>query len=186
MAIQLARRRFTVDEYHRMAEVGVLTEDDRVELINGEIVEMPPIGDRHAGTLDHLATLLFSHLRHAVQVRVQGPIHLDERSEPQPDLTLLRQRADFYRGAHPRPEDVLLVVEIADTTPAFDRAVKLPLYARSGIAEAWLVDLRGGRLEVHRRPTGEGYGEVRTMRRGETVSPLAFPDVALPVAEILG
>lgn len=186
MATQLTRRRFTADEYHRMAEVGLLTQDDRVELINGEIVEMAPIGDRHAGTVDYVAALFSSRLQNVVQVRVHSPIRLSEHSEPQPDVTLLRRRADFYRGAHPGPEDVLLVIEVADTTVTYDREVKLPLYASSGVPEAWLVDLDGGRIEVHRAPRPEGYSKTRILQRGDFASPQAFPGVELPVDEVLG
>jgi Uma2 family endonuclease len=169
-----------------MAEVGLLTEDDRVELIDGEIVEMAPIGDRHAGTVDYLAALCFSRLQNVAQVRVQNPILLSKHSELQPDVALLRPRADFYRGAHPGPADVLLVIEVADTTGAYDRAVKLPLYASSGVPEVWLVDLDGGRVEVHRAPRPEGYSEVRILRRGDSVSPQAFQGIKVSVDEVLG
>lgn len=135
------KRRFTVREYYRMAQAGILTKDDRVELLEGEIVEMAPIGPRYAGAVDRLTELFVRNFAGAALTRVQNPIHLDEHTEPQPDLALLRPRADFYTTGHPTPEDILLVVEIAETSADVDRDVKMPLYARSGIPEAWLVDL---------------------------------------------
>src|SRR5919106_6741536 len=116
MSVQVLRRRFTVDEYYRMAEAGILHEDDRVELIEGEIVEMAPIGSNHASHVDPLAQLLFERIGRRAIVRIQSPIHLGEYSEPQPDVTILRSRSDFYVSAHPSPADILLVVEVADTS----------------------------------------------------------------------
>jgi len=186
MAVQLLRRGFTVEEYHRMAQAGILTEDDRVELIEGEIITMTPIGSRHAACVDRLTRLLSAHAGREAIVRVQNPIRLGERSEPQPDLALLRFRSDFYASRHPGPEDVLLVVEVAETSADVDREVKLPLYARSGIAEAWLVDLAGGQIEVERRPTPRGYGEVERFGRGSRVRSRALPDLDVAADEILG
>jgi len=185
MSVRLLRRRFTVDEYHRMAQAGILAEDDRVELIDGEIVEMPAIGSRHAACVDRL-TRVFS-LRvgdHAV-VRVQNPIWLGSRSEPQPDLALLRPRADFYASAHPAAADVLLVIEVADVSLEYDRSVKVPLYAAAGIAEAWIVDLAGGVVEVYRRPGPRGYGDVGRVSRGDVLSVGALAGVTLAVAEVI-
>lgn len=186
MAFQLLRRGFTVEEFHRMAQAGILTEDDRVELIEGEIITMTPVGSRHAACVDRLTRLFSAHVGREAIVRVQNPVRLGERSEPQPDLALLRFRSDFYASAHPGPEDVLLVVEVAETTADADREVKLPLYARSGIAEAWLVDLAGGRVEVGRRPTPRGYEEVERFGRGARVRSRALPELDLAVDEILG
>jgi Uma2 family endonuclease len=136
MGIELKRRRFTVDEYRRMGEVGILDEDERVELIEGEIVEMSPIGRRHAGIVNRLNDLFTFRLRGRAIVAVQNPISLGSKySEPQPDLTLLRPRADFYADSRPEPPDVLLVVEVMDTSVERDRQVKLPLYARAGVPE---------------------------------------------------
>jgi Uma2 family endonuclease len=176
----------TIDEYHRMGEAGILSEDERVELIHGEIYEMTPIGARHAACLMRLQKKLERALGDRAIVSSQNPLALEpEDSEPQPDLMLLRVREDFYARACPTPADVLLVVEIADSSFAWDRDVKLPQYARAGIAEAWLVDLNGDTLVLHREPSPEGYREVRTLRREEAVSPQAFEDVEIPVAEIL-
>lgn len=186
MAAPLVRRLFTVAEYHKMAEAGILGEDDRVELLEGEIVAIAPIGDRHAGTLDHLAELLASRVQGRAQVRVQSPVRLGERSEPRPDLALLRRRADFYRTGHPGPADTLLVVEVVDTAGAYDREVKLPLYARHGIPEAWLVDLTRNVIEVYRDPGPTGYAASTTLAAGSRLAPQAFPDASLDVAAVLG
>ncbi len=179
-------RKFTVEEYHRLAKAGILTEDDRVELIEGVLFQMPPIGSAHAGSVDRLTMRLAPALQGRCIVRVQSPIRLGPYSEPQPDLTLLRPRADFYASAHPGPSDVLLVIEVAESSADYDREHKLPLYGQAGIPEAWVVDLARGEVVVGRDPSPEGYRTVRIARRGETLSPLAFPDLALPVEEILG
>jgi Uma2 family endonuclease len=181
----VVRHRFSVEDYHRMAQAGILGEDDRVELIDGEIVDMAPIGPRHAGTVKRLADLLSGALRGRAILSVQDPVRLGERSEPQPDVALLRPRADYYASGHPTAADVLLVVEVAETSADYDRQLKLPLYARHGIPEAWLVDLERTRVEVYRRPTAEGYGEVMTLGTGDALSPLALPDVSLPLSEVL-
>lgn len=186
MPVQVLRRSFTVEEYHRMAEAGILGEDDRVELLEGEIVEMAPIGSGHAACVDRLTHLLVRQFAEKAIIRVQNPVRLGERSEPQPDLALLRPRPDFYAKAHPGPEDILLLVEVAETSVGVDREVKLPLFARAGVPEVWLVDLPGERIEVYRKPTPQGYQEVRQVRRGECVASQAFPDIALAGGEILG
>ena len=186
MAVQLTRRRFTADEYHWMARVGILGKDDRVELIDGEIVEMAPIGPGHVGSLIALNERFVHEFGDVAQVSVQSSIHLDQYDEPQPDLVLVRRRADFYRSALPTPEDIFLIVEVADTTLTVDRRVKLPLYARAGIAETWLVDLPHDVLHVHREPMADGYRVTRTARRGERIAPLAFPDREIAVADLVG
>lgn len=180
------RRRFTIYEYHRMADAGVLTEDDRVELLDGEIVEMSPIGSRHAGIVDRLNMLFARRLgRHAI-VRVQNPIVLDDYSEPQPDLTILRARPDYYVGAHPRPGDVLLAIEVMDASVSYDRTLKLPLYAKKNLRELWLIDLPSEAVEVYRRPSASGYRDGQRFARGRRFAPLAFPRVHFRVAEMLG
>lgn len=186
MAIQLLRRRFTVDEYHRMGQAGILSEDDRVELIEGEIVEMTPIGARHAACVNRLNRLLTSLLGQQAIVSVQNPILLEPHSEPQPDLALLRPRPDFYAQAHAGPEDGLLVVEVADSAGDYDRTVKNPLYARAGIPQAWLVDLQDECVEVYTGAAPQGYRNVRRAGRGQTVSIGAFPGPSLAVDQILG
>ncbi len=186
MALQLQRRLFTVAEYHRMAEAGILQEDDRVELIEGEIVAMNPIGSRHAAAVDRLTRLLTQAAGERAIVRVQSPVQLGERSEPQPDLALLKPRPDFYAGAHPGAEDVLLLVEVADASADYDRQVKLPLYARAGVPEAWLVDLDGQAVEVLRHPSAHGYATTERVGRGQSLPVPGLPDARLAVDLILG
>ena len=186
MAEPITRRRFTVDEYHRMAEAGILDEDDRVELLDGEIVEMTPIGPRHAGGVKRLNRLFTARLGERAIVDVQNPVVLDPHWEPQPDLTLLRPREDFYTGSHPRPEDVLLVVEVGETSLERDRGLKLAAYARARVPEVWWLDLPGEALEVCRDPAPDGYRDVRRLGRGERVAPVAFPDLELTADELLG
>jgi len=169
-----------------MAEAGILSEDDRVELIEGEIVEMSPIGSHHAACVNRLTRLFSRQGGDRAIVSVQNPIRLSEYSEPEPDLALLRPRADFYAEALPGPEDTLLVVEVMETSAQYDRERKLPLYAEAGIPEVWLVDLAAECIEVYRRPSPEGYEDVRRRCRGERLSPQAFPDVELAVDDILG
>ena len=186
MAVQVLRRRFTADEYHRMGQVGILGEDDRLELLEGEIVEMAPIGSRHQATVDRLNRLFSERAADLAVIRVQGPVRLAEDSEPQPDLTLLLRRTDFYASAHPGPGDVLLLVEVSDTTLEYDRELKMPLYARHGVPEVWLVDLEAQVVEVYRNPSADGYREVLQVERGQGLSPESLPDLKLVVEEILG
>lgn len=186
MVFQVARRRFTADEFRAMARAGILDPEERVELIEGEIVEMSPINEPHASATDRLTQLFVLLFHTGAIVRVHGPVGLDRHSQPQPDLMLLRPRQDFYRGSHPAPEDVLLIVEVSDTTLAYDRRVKAPLYSRIGIAEHWRVELGSDRIVVHRDPGPDGYRSVRIARRGESIAPLAFPDRALAVNDLLG
>jgi Uma2 family endonuclease len=185
MALQLLKRSFTVEEYHRMAQAGILREDDRVELLEGEILEMTPIGSQHAACVARL-TALFAQVHTKAIVWVQNPIRLSGRSEPQPDLALLRSRPDFYAQTHPGPGDVLLVVEVAETSVEVDRDVKVPLYARAGIPEVWLVDLSGECIEVFHKASPQGYQEVRRVRPGDRLTPRAFPDLDLAAHDLLG
>ena len=176
----------TVDDYHRMGEAGILAEDDRVELIDGQITAMSPLGSRHAACVDRLTQLLYDRVRKQAIVRVQSSVRLDVYSEPEPDVALLRPRDDFYAEAHPGPADVLLLVEVADTTAETDRRVKAPLYARSGVAELWLVLLNEGIVEVYRQPAPHGYKEIRRLERGEALHIPGLDAAALPVDEVLG
>lgn len=186
VAVRIPRRRFTIDEYHRMGEAGVLAEDDRVELLDGEIVQMSPIGSPHAGCVDRLNALFARRLRGRAIVRVQNPIVLDRYSEPQPDLTLLAPRPDFYSAAHPRPRDVLLAVEVMHASRGYDRTLKLPLYARAELREVWLVDLAGRAVEVYTRPALRGYRQQQRLVPGRVLAPLAFPRLRFRVTELLG
>ena len=186
MSLQLLRRAFTVEDYHRMVQAGILREDDRVELLEGEILEMAPIGSRHAACVDRLNQLFSDRVRKRAIVRVQNPIGMGERSEPQPDLTLVRPRPDFYSQSHPGPGDILLVVEVAETSVEVDRDLKVPLYARAGIPEVWLVDLSAECIEVFRTSSPQGYHDVRRVRRGDRLAPGALPDLDLAVHDLLG
>lgn len=186
VAVRIPRRRFTTTEYHLMGEAGVLTEDDRVELLDGQIVQMSPIGTPHSSTVARLNALFFRGFRDRATIWVQNPIVLDRWSEPQPDVCVLAPRADFYRAAHPRPRDVLLGVEVMDTSRGYDRALKVPLYAKAELREVWLVDLKTQVIEVYRRPALRGYRVQQTATRGQTIAPLAFPRVRFRVAELLG
>jgi Uma2 family endonuclease len=187
MAVVLKTRRFTVDDYHRMGDAGILTEDDRVELLAGEIIDISPIGPLHAGTVGRLTALFASRLGTRAFVWIQNPILLrSEDSEPQPDVALLRPRSDFYTSAHPEAQDVYLIIEVADSSVEKDRDVKFPIYARAGIPEVWLLHLVAGRLEVHRYPTPDGYQDVDRLQRGASVAPQAFPDLVLAIDDLLG
>ena len=186
MAVQLLRRRFTADEYQRMGQVGILGEDDRLELIEGEIVEMVPIGSRHQAAVDRLTRLFSGLVADVAMIRVQGPVRLGGDSEPQPDVTVLSLSNDFYASAHPGPADVLLLVEVSDSSTEYDREVKVPLYARYGIAEVWLVGLETETLEVYRSPAAQGYQDVFQSVRGQGLSPEFFPGLELAVDDILG
>jgi len=182
----VVRKRFTTQEYEQIAAAGVFAEDDRVELLEGEIVEMSPLGPQHSACVDRLNRLLQRRVGDEAIVRVQSPVRLGQHSEPQPDVALLQPRPDFYAHGHPEPEDVLLLIEVADSSLSYDRELKLPLYARAGVAEVWLVGLLPQTIEVFRAPSESGYGERREARRGESVAALNAPGVVLSVAEILG
>jgi Uma2 family endonuclease len=186
MAVEVVatRRRFTREEYHRMAEVGILGRRDRVELIRGEIVEMSPIGRRHGAFVDNLTRLLVKRLPDHVIVRVQGPVALADDTEPEPDLTVLRRRSVPYKEREAWAEDVLLVIEVAESSLAYDRSTKLRLYAEAGIPEYWVVDCAAETVEVHRGPGLEGYREVSLMAGTATLTVQAFPDVEVRTTDI--
>ncbi|MPZ15300.1 MAG: Uma2 family endonuclease [Chloroflexi bacterium] len=186
MAVALNRRQFTVAEYYRMGEAGILGEDDRVELIEGEIVEMPPIGSRHASCVKRTHQLFARAIGDAAIVSVQDPLRLGDLSEPVPDVMLLRPRADFYAAGHPAAYDVLLLIEVSDTTLTYDQSVKAPLYARHGVSEVWIVDLDRAIVTVHRDPAPNGYRVTETRRRGDRLAPSAFPDSHCAVDDLLG
>ena len=186
MTIQPQGRTFTVGEYYRMAEANILTEEDRVELIAGQIVAMSPIGSQHAACVDRLNGLLHRQPGPAFIVRVQSPIALDAYSEPEPDLVLLRPRADFYAAAHPSAGDVLLVIEVADTSASYDRTVKVPLYAQAGIPEVWLIDLQERRVEVHAHPQGHAYQQHTQVAADGTFTSPTIAGLKLAVADLLG
>ena len=186
-AVLLTRHKLNVDEYYRMAEAGILGEDDRVELIDGDIIDMAPIGPGHEATVGGLTeTLVLAFVGRAI-VWPQNSIRLGRWSAPQPDLAVLRRRADFYStGERAGPEDVLLLIEVADSSLRYDRTVKLPLYARAGIAEVWIVDVKRGVVEVSRAPAGDGYAEMTTHQRGESVALSLAPEIVVKLDLIFG
>jgi Uma2 family endonuclease len=186
MSAEPRKHYFTVEEYYRMAQSGIFSEDDRVELIEGEVVEMSPIGSTHQGCVNELSSLLTETLGRAAIVQVQGPIHIDKYSEPQPDIALLKPRRDFYRRSLATPADVLLIIEVGDTSAQYDRNVKLPLYAQSGIPEAWLINLPKDFIELHSEPKNGKYQKVQRVRRGKKLVSATIPELTLDAAEILG
>ena len=187
MSAQLEKWHFNVEQYYRLAEVGVLKPDDRVELIEGEIIRMSPIGSPHAAGVSRLNRFFQkTWTEREVIVAVQNPIRLSEFSEPVPDLALLKPRDDFYAAHHPTPEDVLIVIEVSDTTLLADRNVKMPLYARAGIPEAWLVNLPRKVIEVYFDSTEGNYRETLKFKQGETLVSPTVSGLTLPVGDILG
>jgi Uma2 family endonuclease len=182
--VAVARRRFTRAEYHRMGEVGILTDSDRVELIRGEIVEMSPIGRRHYAFVDNLTQLLVLKLAGRAVVSAQGPIALADDTEPQPDVAVYRRRAVPYKDADRGPQDALLLIEVAESSLAYDRSSKRRLYADAGIAEYWVVDCAAEMIDVHRAPEGGDYRDVRRFAGATSVTVQAFPDVVLGLREI--
>ncbi len=183
MSVQVAK--FTVGQYDRMIEAGVFPPGYRAELIEGEIIEMSPIGPRHAACVGRL-TRLFSRLLDEPIVWVQNPVRLDDSSEPEPDICVLKPRADFYGESLPTPADVLLLVEVSDSTLEFDRRRKLPLYARSLVPEVWIVNLTDERIETFAEPAGGDYRHHADAGRGEEVSARGVQALRLGVADILG
>jgi len=188
MAIQveLIRKHFSVEEYDKMIEAGVFNEDARVELIRGEILEMAPIGLRHAACVARLTMLFARKVGDSAIVWVQNPIQLAGNSEPEPDLALLRPRPDFYSGQRPTPDDVLLLVEVADTSAGYDRTVKLQIYAEAAIPEVWLVLLAQDAIEIHSAPIQHTYRNMRKAVRGETLALPGGLAGAVEVNDILG
>ncbi len=179
------RRRFTVAEYYAMADAGILSENDRVELLDGDLIIMPPIGDWHAAKVNLFTNVFPPQLQGRAVVSIQNPTRLNDSNEPEPDVMLLRWRDDFYQDGHPRPADVLLLIEVSDTTVDYDRNEKLPLYAQAGIPELWIVNRPAGRIEAHTDPSGNEYATVRYFGSGETIAPQAFPDIVLEVNRII-
>ncbi|MCY4417264.1 MAG: Uma2 family endonuclease [Chloroflexi bacterium] len=178
------RRRFTVGEYYRMAEVGILAPDERVELLAGEIIKMAAVGSRHAFCVDEFTEKLMPlAISGRARIRTQNPIQLDEDNHPQPDIAVVA-RMD-YLEAHPLPEDVMLLIEVADTSAGFDRRHKLPMYALHGIPEVWLGDINARTVEVYDQPMAAGYGRVRVFDAGEMLSLAAFPDLEIPVGDVM-
>ena len=176
--------RFTVEEYYQMAEVGILKPDAEVELIDGVIVDRMPMGPFHSGAVGHLLELLTQVADGRWMLSCQGPLHIDSHNEPQPDLMLLRPAAHRYKTDHPTPEDVYLVIEVSDSSLSFDQRTKLPLYARAGVPEVWILNVPLKQLEIHRQPTFTGYEQREVLRAG-MAAPAAFPDATLDVAALM-
>lgn len=185
MTIQLNRRLLTAEEYHKMGEVGILTEDDRIELIYGEIIQMSPIGSEHAGTINRINALLNESLGSRVIVSVQNPLRIDDLSEPEPDIAILRPDANFYADRHPTPQDVFLLIEVADTSLTYDREVKIPMYANAGISEYWIINLQRSELEVYLEPKENTYGVKKTFN-SEGVLHIESLDLQLQLQDLLG
>ncbi len=185
-AATLERRRFSVDEYDRMIEAGILQEDEHVELLQGEIVCMAPIGIPHANVVSFLLNWFARRLPETFHVRAQDPIRIPPSAEPEPDLAIVHGPIGTYSAAHPGPAEVLLLIEVADTSLSHDRDVKGPLYAGAGIPDYWLFDLAGEQILVHREPKRGRYTKIDAVRRGDTLAPLAFPDLVVPLDELLG
>ncbi|KAF0249147.1 MAG: hypothetical protein FD167_1449 [bacterium] len=184
--LQIPRRLFSAVEYHQMAETGLISEEERVELIEGEIIKMPGIGRFHASSVIRISRLLNRRLPEQVIVAIQSPVHLNDYSEPQPDVVILRPKEDCYEDAHPTPTDIFWLIEVADTSLDYDKKVKLPLYARSGVPEVWLVNLPKSRIEVYYRPFNDTYQEIRLLHKEQTLVINSFPEISLLVNELLG
>lgn len=182
--VNMPIRRFSVEEYYRLAEIGILGREDKVELINGEIVKMSPIGPRYAGVVNQLSHLLREMEGWTYVLAVQNPVRLSSYSEPEPDISVLKSQADFYKSGHPTPDDVILLVEVSDTTFEYDSKIKLPLYAKKGIPEYWMIDLERDRILVHTNPQGSAYQTQHIYQRGDLLSSSVLPK-GLPVDEIL-
>jgi Uma2 family endonuclease len=186
MTAELTRVRFSVADYHRMGELGILGPEDRVELIDGEIVSMAAVGSLHAGTVNRLNSLLVRTLSGRAVIAVQNPVQLSDDTEPEPDLAVLLPRDDFYTAAHPLPADVFLLMEVGDSSFLADRRAKLPRYARAGIRESWLVNLEVGQIERHTNPDPSGYREVVTVERGQRLASTVITDLTLDGDQVLG
>ena len=180
------RTRITTNRYQMMVATGVLTKYDRIELIEGDMLDMAPIGTKHSAITSRLHELFVLAVSRSATVVSGGPVNLGEYSEPQPDLMLLKRRTDFYSGKIPESADVLLLVEVSDSSLAFDQSVKLNLYARYGVSEYWVVDVEGSRVVTYLEPTAKGYVRKLEFAAADSVAPQAFPGVKIAVREILG
>ena len=184
--VEIHRHRFTVEDFAHMGEAGIFAVEDRVELIDGEIREMAPIGAPHAAIVDRLAELLLGYLAGKAHVRIQNPIRLDGFTEPQPDLVVARRRTDYYAGRHPDASDVLLVIEVADSSLLYDQVEKAPRYAAAGIPEAWLVDVAGETVTVCAEPGPGGYTQEKLLRRGDEIASVSVTEFRVAVDEMFG
>ncbi|MBI5876886.1 MAG: Uma2 family endonuclease [Chloroflexi bacterium] len=179
-------RPFSADEYEAMTRSGLLGEDDRCELLEGEIIEMSPIGSRHASVVARLTELLIEVVARAAIIWTQNPVRLNDFSEPQPDVAVLRRDESRYAGALPVPTDIQVLIEVSDTSLEVDRTIKLPLYARNGIPTVWLINLADDVVEAYTDPIESAYATQRVARRGERLSLPRFPDSSMSVDDVLG
>ena len=184
MAVAVSRKRFSADDYQRMGEAGILRREDRVELIDGEIIAMTPIGPRHCACVDRATRAFITKAGDSAIVRVQGSVRLDLYSEPEPDLVLLQPRSDFYASAHPGPADILLIIEVAQSSIDYDREFKSHVYARSAVHEYWLVDLNENVLTCYAAPGGGTYQSVRRYTRGQSLAPHLLPDCVISTDDL--
>jgi Uma2 family endonuclease len=186
METEVVRKLFTVDEYHRMGEAGVFHPEARLELIEGEIIEMAPVGTRHISCVNRANALFTARLAGKAMVSIQNPVVLSRYTEPQPDIVLAKPREDYYSAKRISSEDTLLVIEVSDSTLRFDRNRKMPLYAKSGAPELWIENLREDVILVYRNPRAKTYSTALTFTRGQSISISAFPEVHFQVDELLG
>jgi Uma2 family endonuclease len=185
MPVEITKRLFDVEEYHRMAQAGILSEDDRVELIDGEILAMTPIGPRHNAAVNRANRALVPIVGDHAVVQVQGSVRLGRFNEPQPDIVLLRPQADFYASHLPGPSDILLIIEIAESSLDYDREVKTRIYAQAAIEEYWLVDLGERSVSRYSEPREGAYQRRGQGRPGESIAPAALPQCAIAVEALL-
>ncbi len=182
--ISLPTYQFSVDAYHRLVEVGILNENDKVELIEGQIIQMTPIKSPHAACVDRLGDLLRILFVKKSIVRSQNPITLGEHSEPEPDLAVVKYKADYYENAHPTPKEIYIAIEISQSTEQYDRTIKIPLYAKHGIPEAWLVNLNKKEIEIYQQPTEKGYSAISIYCLADTLQSKLLKKV-LPVKQVI-
>ena len=185
MSVRPKRLRFSVDDYYQMINLGMLKNVERAEIIDGELIETMPVGNAHASCVKKLSEILRDTLGKSVTYSVQDPIWLDEYNEPIPDVALLIRRDDFYRFQKPTAEDVLILIEVSDSTLEYDRNRKIPLYAQAGITEVWIVNLQNSLIEVHYEPRDYSFAVVKVYRRGETLKSERLTNLELETAEIL-
>lgn len=181
--MQVLTKKFTIDKYEKMIDCGILTEQDKVELIKGEIIEMSPIGLKHIATVIRLTNILPSLFGEKTLISVQNSIQLNDDSQPEPDVVCLKNRSDFYETKRPTPEDILLLIEVSDSSLKYDQEIKLPLYAESGVNEVWLVNLNNDTLEVYKKPHNKTYQQEEILSKKDQVSCLAFPQLIINVSD---
>jgi Uma2 family endonuclease len=181
-----APKRFRAEDFRKMTEVGILPEESGWEVIDGFLIDKMSIGSKHAGAVKILSEMLRDLTRTEAIISVQDPIHIDDYNEPEPDIALLKRRNDFYRESHPLPSDVLLLVEVSDSTIEYDREIKKTLYAEAGIVEYWLVNLQNDTIEVYSQPKNGNYRLARILESGEIIEASAIENLTLKVDEILG